>query len=142
MLLILSISQISSIVTSRIRRMIIRNYARNRIGSGPKNTSLNHQDLQVLQVLTKFIESEAVVSETWLLYPRIYNNIGIEKNLSNTKPTITSINTDTLYGEVLEFSSISNEMSRASDRQWTRTEDAAHCLLWLVIQCQHAASLS
>jgi hypothetical protein len=64
-------------------------------------------------------------------YSKFWRKIGTKESLCNTISKITGIDTDTLYGEGLELVSVANKMSLASDRQTTRTEDTAYCLLGL-----------
>jgi hypothetical protein len=66
-----------------------------------------------------------------VFHSRFWKNIETKDSLCNTISTITRIDTDTLYGKGLELISVANKMSWASDRQTTRTEDAAYCLLGL-----------
>lgn len=64
-------------------------------------------------------------------YSKFWRKIGTKESLCNTISKITGIDADTLYGEGLELVSVANKMSWASDRQTTRTEDTACCLLGL-----------
>lgn len=75
---------------------------------------------------------ELVAPKSVLFYSkrgRGWHFLGSKEDLCDHISNITGIDTDTLYGAGLELASVARKMSWASQRETTRIEDTAYCLL-------------
>ena len=71
---------------------------------------------------------ELLAPRNLIFLNREWSEIGSKSTMSNLLSQITGIDEETLQGESLRRVSIAKRMSRASERQTTRTEDIAYSL--------------
>ncbi|KAH8651169.1 heterokaryon incompatibility protein-domain-containing protein [Xylariales sp. PMI_506] len=72
---------------------------------------------------------ELIAPTDLLFFSKDWHRVGTKKSLGSLLSRITGIEEIFLNGEELESASVSKKMSWAANRETTRTEDMAYCLL-------------